>query len=133
MTDQSVYVTRQEFEARMSALESETEGEKTVTRHILTETRQNSGDLATIKAQITHLAGDMILANAALNNHGTRLNVLTQDVREIRAKLDSEIRTRLDSMDARLDSMDAKLDSMDAKLDTVLAAVRVLTPRNPLD
>jgi chromosome segregation ATPase len=116
MTDQPAYVTRDEFERRIRALESETEGEKTVTRHILAETRQNSGDLATIKAQITHLAGDMILVSAALNNHGTRLNVLTQDVREIRT---------------RLDGMDAKLGGMDAKLDAALAAIRALTPRDP--
>jgi len=68
MINETAYVTREEFERRMRALE----GEKTVTRHILTETRQNTGDLATIKAQLTHL-GDMVLVNAALNNQGTRL------------------------------------------------------------
>jgi chromosome segregation ATPase len=130
MNDQPAYVTREEFERRMRALESETEGEKTVTRHILTETRQNSGDLATIKAQITHLAGDMILVNAALNNHGTRLNVLTQDVREIRTRLNG-VDARLGGMDAKLGGMDAKLDGMDAKLDAVLTVIRAPTPRDP--
>jgi hypothetical protein len=65
----------------------------------------------------------MILVNAALNNHGTRLNVLPQDVREIR--------TRLDGMDARLGGMDTKLNGMDAKLDAVLTAIRAPTPRDP--
>jgi len=115
------YVTREEFEVFKRELIGEVEGEKAVTRHILTETRQNSGDLAIIKAQITHLAGDLILANAALNSHGTRLNVLTQDVREIR--------TRLDGMDAKIGGMDVKIGGMDAKLDAVLAAIRALVPR----
>src|SRR5262245_5665875 len=75
------------LERRVSTLEDEVEGEKIVSRHILQETRQNSGDLATIKAQIMHLTGDMVIANAALSSHGLRLNILTQDVREIRAEM----------------------------------------------
>jgi len=110
------YVTREEFEVFKREVMGEVEGEKTVTRHILTETCQNSGDLAIIKAQITHLSGDLILANAALKSHGTRLNVLTQDVREIRT---------------RLDGMDARIGGMDAKLDAVLTAIRALAPRGP--
>jgi hypothetical protein len=58
MIDEPAALSRQEFERWMRTLESETEGEKTVTRHILTKTGRNSGDLATMKAQITHLAGD---------------------------------------------------------------------------
>jgi hypothetical protein len=46
------YVTREEFEARMSVLEQEVEGEKLVTRHILEQTRCNGDDLATIKRQL---------------------------------------------------------------------------------
>ena len=145
MINETAYVSREEFERRMRALEGEAEGEKIVTRHILTETRQNTGDLATIKAQLTHLAGDMVLVSAALNNQGTRLNVLTQDVREIRTRLDGMdarldrmdgrldgVDGRLDGMDGRLDGMDAKLDGMDVKLDAVLTAMRALAPRDPI-
>jgi uncharacterized protein YoxC len=46
------YVTREEFEARIAALEDEVEGEKTVTRHILAQTRHNGDDLATIKSRL---------------------------------------------------------------------------------
>jgi tetrahydromethanopterin S-methyltransferase subunit G len=47
-----VYVTREEFETRMSVLEQEVEGEKMVTRHILEQTRLNSDDLAAIKTRL---------------------------------------------------------------------------------
>ena len=46
------YVTREEFEARVSVLEREVEGEKLVTRHILEQTRRNGDDLAAIKTRL---------------------------------------------------------------------------------
>ena len=45
-------VTREEFEARVSVVEREVEGEKMVTRHILEQTRRNSDDLAAIKSRL---------------------------------------------------------------------------------
>ena len=107
MIDEST--TRQhELKCRVSALEDEVEGEKGVSRHILQETRQNSSDLAAIKAQLMHLAGDMVVANAALNNHGTRLNVLTQEVREIRTGM-GEMRVELARTHTAMDEMRAEL------------------------
>src|SRR5215469_13232330 len=104
MTDPPAYVTREEFERRMRALEGgmrvlggEVEGEKAVTRHVLEHARLNGNDLAAMKTQLVHLEDDMVLVKTSLNTHGTRLNVLTQDVREIR--------TRLDGMDAKLDAV----------------------------
>jgi hypothetical protein len=41
-------VTREEF----TALESEVEGEKLVTRHILEQTRRNGDDLAAVKSRL---------------------------------------------------------------------------------
>ncbi|MDC7790007.1 hypothetical protein PQJ75_29860 [Rhodoplanes sp. TEM] len=52
MTD---YVTRTEFEhlvGRVGVVEREVDGEKMVTRHVLTETRRNSDDLAAIKSRL---------------------------------------------------------------------------------
>jgi len=46
------YVIREEFEARVSVLEHEVEGEKLVTRHILEQTRRNGDDLAAIKTRL---------------------------------------------------------------------------------
>ncbi|MDQ3559517.1 MAG: hypothetical protein M3453_10105 [Pseudomonadota bacterium] len=48
------YVTRNEFEllaTRVDVLESEVEGEKMVTRHILEQTRRNGDDLAALKTR----------------------------------------------------------------------------------
>ena len=81
------YVTQEEFEARMRVLDGEVEGEKTVTRHILEQTRHNSNDLTTLK-------GDMALVKTALTSQSALLTVLVQDVREIR----TEMRTRLDAL-----------------------------------
>jgi hypothetical protein len=120
----------QELERRIATLESEVLGEKAVIRHVLEQSMRNGDlllalrsevgsirvDLSTLASRVDHVASDMVLANAALNSHGMRLNVLTQDVREIRT---------------RFDGMDARFDGMDAKLDAVLTAIRALAPRDP--
>lgn len=119
MIDEST--TRQhELECRVSTLEEGMEGEKRVARHILQETRRNSDDLTAMKAQLMHLSGDMILANAALNSHGVRLNVLTQDVREIRTEID-EMRTEMGEMRAE---MDRRFDGVERSIAVILAARR---------
>jgi hypothetical protein len=46
------YVTREEFDARVSVVEREVEGEKLVTRHILEQTRRNGDDLAALKTRL---------------------------------------------------------------------------------
>jgi cell division protein FtsB len=48
-------VTREEFDhlkARVDVVEREVEGDKTVTRHILEQTRHNGDDLAAIKSHL---------------------------------------------------------------------------------
>ena len=48
-------VTRDKFDhlrARVDVVEREVEGEKTVTRHILEQTRRNGDDLATVKSRL---------------------------------------------------------------------------------
>jgi chromosome segregation ATPase len=87
MNDQPAYVTREEFERRMRVLESEMDGEKAVTRHVLEHARLNGDDLAAMKAQLSHVADDMVVVKATLNSHGTRLNLLTQDVAMIRQEV----------------------------------------------
>jgi chromosome segregation ATPase len=49
------YVTRDEFEARVGVLESEVEGEKLVTRHVLEQTRRNGDDLAALKTRLARV------------------------------------------------------------------------------
>jgi chromosome segregation ATPase len=109
-----------ELERRVRTLEEEAEGEKAVTRQVLEQSIRNGDyllalrsevasvrvDLHALTSRVDHIAGDVVQANAALVSHGRRLNTLTQDVREIRTRL----------------------DGMDTKLDAVLAA---LAPRDP--
>jgi uncharacterized protein YoxC len=48
-------VTRDEFDhlkTRVDVVEREVEGEKTVTRHILEQTRRNGDDLAAVKSRL---------------------------------------------------------------------------------
>ena len=88
------YVTREEFEARMRVLEGEVAGEKAVTRHVLEQAHRNSDDLTairselgTVKSRLDHLASDVVLVKSELASHTALLNVLVQDVREIRIAL----------------------------------------------
>ena len=111
MNDQPAYVTREEFERRMRVLESEMEGEKAVTRHVLEQARLNGDDLAdvkselaVVKSQLGHLGDDMVVIKAALNSHGNRLNVLTQDVREIRTEM-GQMRTEMGQVRTKLDTL----------------------------
>ncbi len=118
--------TRQhELERRVSALEDEVEGEKKVSRHILHETRRNSDDLATMKAQLSHLAGDMIRANAALNSHGVRLNVLTQDVREIRSEM-GQMHTEVDHVHTAVGQMRTEVDHVRSEVGQIRTRLDVL-------
>jgi chromosome segregation ATPase len=147
MDDQPAYVTRDEFERRMRVLESEMEGEKAVTRHVLEQGRLNGDDLAAVeselagvKSQLGHIANDMVVVKAALNSHGNRLNVLTQDVREIRTEMGQmrpemgEMRTEMGEMRTEMGQMHAETSQMGTKLDTLaqdVAAIRAaLAPRN---
>jgi len=145
------YVTREEFEAfkrEIAAFREETAGEvageKAVTRHVLEQARLNGDDLAVMKAQLSHLADNMVLVKAALNSHGGRLNVLSQDVMLLRQDVtqlrrDMEgmhrdmdgMRSGMDGMRSDMEGMRTRFDGMDAKLDAVLAAVRAPAPRDP--
>ena len=116
MNDQPAYATREEFERRVRVLEGEVEGEKLVTRHILEQTRRNGDDLATLKT-------DSALMRAELTRHSALLNVLTQDVREIRTEM-GQIRSTLNRQEERLSALDVLAQDV--------AAIRAaLAPRNP--
>lgn len=56
MTDS--YVTQEEFkrlEARVACVEQETEGEKMVSRYILSQSRQNGDDLAALRTRVDRI------------------------------------------------------------------------------
>jgi chromosome segregation ATPase len=140
--------TTDELDTRVRYLESEVEGEKAVTRHVLEQAIRNGDvlnalrsetstarlDLIALTSRIDHIAGDMTVANAALRSHGNLLNVLRQDVTTIRQDVtalrrDVEVvNTRLDAVDARFDAVDARLATIETNIAAILAAV---APRDP--
>lgn len=84
MTD---YVTRDEFSqlaTRVDIVEREVEGEKMVTRHVLTETRHNSDDLAAIKARLERV-------ERKVDDLGQKLSGLGEDLTGKIGGLDGKI------------------------------------------
>ncbi len=106
------------LENRTRFLESEVEGEKTVTRHVLRQASLNADDLGALKTGVRHLEEQMVLVNAALNTQGGRITLLAQDVTMIRQDV-TALRRDMEAANARLDRQDSRLDAMDNRLDTI--------------
>lgn len=126
--------TVDELDYRTRFLESEVEGEKTVTRHVLRQAGFNADDLGALRTEVRRLNEQMVLANAALTTQGGRLTLLTQDVTALRQDTTAlrrgqeEIHIRLDRQDARLDAVEGRLDRMERNIAAILAAVAPGSP-----
>ncbi len=76
---------------RVGIVESEVEGEKAVTRYNLEQVRLNTGELSAFRAEarlrLDSLMSDMTLVKAAQVAQGGTLNILVQDVREMRTEM----------------------------------------------
>src|SRR5882672_6612211 len=82
------------LEDRIRAAESEVEGEKHVTRHVLDQVRRVTAEIAAVRVELTTLAlrfnnleGTVAPAMSALTAHGVHLNLLLQDVALIRQEM----------------------------------------------
>jgi hypothetical protein len=116
----STHVTREEFDRRMRVLEGEVEGEKLVTRHILEQTQRNGDDLAALKTRVDHLSNDVALVRGAVTGHTALLNVLVQDV--------GQLRQEMGEMSREMGEMRRDMGTMRADI----AAIRTaLAPRDP--
>jgi septal ring factor EnvC (AmiA/AmiB activator) len=121
--------TTEELNIRVGILANEVEGEKAVTRYAFEQVRLNTDELTAFRAdarlRLDHISADIALVKAAQIAQGGTLNILVQDVREIRQdtialRRDMErVNVRLDKVDARLDGVDARLDKIEARLDRV--------------
>jgi hypothetical protein len=134
----STYVTREEFDGRMRVLEGEVEGEKLVTRHILEQTQRNGDDLAAVKARVDHLSIDVALVRGAVTGHTALLNVLVQDVGQLRQEVGG-VRRDMGTMRAdiaALGQLRQEMGEMRRDMGTMhadIAAIRTaLAPRDPL-
>ncbi len=90
MAEMAPDVTREEFDhlkARVGVVEREVEGEKTVTRHILEQTRRNGDDLAAVKSRLDR--HDQRFDNLEREVHGLRtdLHGLRADLHGLRHEL----------------------------------------------
>ena len=129
-------VTVDELDIRTRYLDNEIEGEKAVTRHVLSQASLNADDLGILKTEVRHLNEQMVQANAALHSQSGRLTSLAQDVTLIRGDVTAlrrgmeEVHTRLDAMErkyeARFDAMDRRFDAMDRRFDAMERNIAVI-------
>jgi chromosome segregation ATPase len=107
-----------ELERRVRTLEEELNGERHVSRYAVEQVGLNSevlhslrgevallrgevgavrADISAVSLRVDHLAGNMSVVQAALTRHGRALDVLMQDVRELRGGF-GELRGGLDEL-----------------------------------
>jgi chromosome segregation ATPase len=92
----------EELERRVCTVEEELSGERHVSRYTVERATRNSevlhsvrSEVGALTARVDHLGADMAAVKAALAIHGRALDVLQQDVRQIRGEV-SEINRKLD-------------------------------------
>jgi hypothetical protein len=76
-----VNVSKDEFDTRFAELESEVDGEKLVTRHVLEETRRNSDDLAAIKRRLDRVEGRLDQVERKLDGVDRKVDHLSREFR----------------------------------------------------
>jgi chromosome segregation ATPase len=134
--------TIDQLDDRTRYLESEIEGEKLVTRHVLRQVSLNADDLGTyktdlvaLKTEVRHMTEHMVVANAALTTHGMRLEMLTRDVGLLRLDVTAlrrgqeELHVRLDRHEERLDSLQAGQGALQVGQDALRAGLDGLQSR----
>ena len=142
----------EELERRVRTVEEELVGERHVSRFVVEQTTRNSEVLHALRAEVAQLradvaaarvdvsgtgmrvdvlAGDGAAIKAALAMHGRALDVLQQDVRQLRGDM-TEVRgeiTELRGETAGLrGEMNRRLSAIEQTVAAILAAV---SPRDP--
>jgi chromosome segregation ATPase len=98
----------------MRVLEGEVEGEKLVTRYILEQTQRNGDDLGALKTRVDHLSNDVALVRGAVTAHTGLLNVLVQDVGQLRQEMGA---MRRDTGELRQDMGELRQDMGELRQD----------------
>jgi hypothetical protein len=137
-----------ELSSKTRYLENEIEGEKVLTRHIFDSTRRHAEELSALRVEIATLrlvneriGGDVALVKTAQMSQGQTLNILVQDVREMRteiAHIRTEIRTEMGQIRSEIGTeigqtrtefkqeigtINHRLDAMERSIAAILAAV----------
>jgi chromosome segregation ATPase len=141
--------TIEELENRVRCVESETEGEKAVTRQVYLQAIRNGDQIGALRSEVAtarvdiqaltsqtdHIVGEVVQSTALLRSHGLRLEALTRDVGLLRSDVTAlrrgqeELHVRLDGVEARLDRVEARLDRLEARLDRVEARLDAIEAR----
>ena len=80
------FVTPEEFkrlEARVASVEQETEGEKMVSRYILTQSRENGDDLAALKTRVDRIEEKVDRVEEKVSRLETNMSALRRDLPSI--------------------------------------------------
>jgi len=126
-----------EIERRVRTLEEELNGERLVSRYAVEQVGRNSEVLHAVRAEIAAvradvsagttrvdlLAGQMTVVQAALTRHGRALDVLMQDVREIRTE-QQHMRTEQQHMRTEQQHMHTSLQDMNSGLQDMRAGLQ---------
>jgi hypothetical protein len=87
-------MTANGLERRVRTLEEELNGERHVSRYMVEQAGRNSEVLHAVRAEIGAvtvrvdvLSGDMVSVKAALAMHGRALDVMQQDIRQVRGEM----------------------------------------------
>jgi ribosomal protein L29 len=121
-----------ELNSRTRYLESEIEGEKTITRHIFDSTRRHAEEISAVRLAQERMAGDVALVKTAQISQGQMLNILVQDVGALRnemAALRAELRNEAAALRNEIAELRAELRNEAAALRAEMVQMRSDTNR----
>ncbi len=111
-----------ELDNRVRYLESEVEGEKAVTRHVLEQLRRNTTELTVFRSEsglaLDRLSSDVVLVKAAQVAQGGMLNILVQDTRQIRTEMGA-IRMEISEVRAEMGAVRAEIGEVRTEMGEV--------------
>lgn len=103
-----------------------------MTRYIFDQARRSADDLAAVKSELEAIKarldnhdGEFVLVKSVLANHTALLNVLTQDVGQLRLGM-GEMRREMGAMRTGVDTTRADIDTMRADIETMRADVAAI-------
>jgi chromosome segregation ATPase len=114
-----------ELERRVRTLEEELNGERHLTRYAAEQARRGTEaflglradtsqlrvDIATTTAHVDAIAENVAIVNTTLARHGRALDVLLQDVRELRGEA-TALRRDMEAINARLDGLEQETQQL---------------------
>jgi hypothetical protein len=119
-----------ELERRVRTLEEELTGERHVSRYMVEQGGRNSEVLHAVRSEVTLMRSELPALRTDVGGVTMRMDVLGGDVASVKAALVMHGRA-LDVLQQDVRQLRTRLNGMDVKLDDVLGVVRALAPRDP--